>query len=177
MRIRDIPLEDRPDIGRKLYEARLTPMTWREAVRLVIGDPHLDEVTCSALAQSLARDHALRSGLAWPPVTDHWMTFPGAAERDAERRAARRASKGSQYRQRREALGMTTAQIAALFPGCPVDEIERIEREGPDDADDHRLMMRALDDLEYEASLPKRRNWLILGSGPARFTDRLPASA
>lgn len=161
MRIRDISLEERHEIGRRLYEARKSPMTWAEAVEVALSDgPDID--ASNAALSMLARDYALRSGKSWPAVRGHWMTYPGAMEREAARRASLPIKRGAEFKRRREALGMTTAEVAALFPGCPVSEIEKIEAEGPEDARDNHILSRAFDRLEYEASLPPSRDWLIL---------------
>ena len=161
MRIRDLSPEQRFEIGRKLYEARKAPMTWTEAIDVAFVDG--PEIDASNVALSmLARDYALRSGKAWPAARGHWMTYPGAMQREAARRASIPIKRGAEFKRRREALGMTTAGIAALFPGCPVSEIEKIEAEGPEDWRDAQILCRAFDRLEYEASLPPVRDWLIL---------------
>lgn len=67
MRIRDIAPEERHEIGRRIYEARTSPMIWRDAVRLVLNRDDIWETEASAIAQTIARDYALRSGKAWPP--------------------------------------------------------------------------------------------------------------
>lgn len=176
MRIRDLSPDEMYEIGRRLYEARKVPMVWNAAIDAALGDSPVAGASNAALSL-LARDYALRSGNPWPAVKGHWMTYPGAMERVAKGRAERKARKGAAYKRRREALGLTPADIVALFPGCPIAEIERIEREGPDDYLDHRAMCQALDHLEREASAPPIRDWLILTDGPARFASELPAPA
>lgn len=85
MRISDIPRADRPAIGRAIYEARLEPMPWREAVMLALGLDGIGEVEASAIAQTLARDHALSSGKPWP------ADCPLSRDRMKQARAAARA--------------------------------------------------------------------------------------
>lgn len=105
--IREIPKEDRPEIGRRIYEARMAPMIWRDAVRLALGRNDIWETEASAVAQTIARDYTLRAGKAWPP-------------------------------------------------NCALSR-DRIK--------------------EARAARKRKRDWLILTDGPARFTDKLPATA
>lgn len=159
--LRYIPKADRPEIGRRLYEARLTPMTWLDAARAVLGRTDVDECQATTLA-GLAREHAWKTGKAWPPIRMRWWEMPGAAERVATRRANRKAAKGERFQERRVALGISVPQFVENFTGLTVAQMEHIEREGPGDYRTDKVVSSVLDDLEYWARQPKQRDWLIL---------------
>lgn len=162
MRIRDIPLEDRPEIGRKLYEARSAPMTWPEACRAVLSRDDICDTQANSFA-SWAREYAWKNGLNWPPTSLRWWEMPGAAERVAKRRAKRRARWGAKVRERRLHMKLDAEWFAGLFPGFSVSDLDRVETEGPDDSADYRTLMHVLDRVKAAIDEHHRsRDWLIL---------------
>lgn len=170
MRIRDIPLGERQEIGRRLYEARLTPLTWLEAARIALGRPDLTNYSTTPL-YPLAREFAWKTGRAWPPKVPNWREFPNAAERKAAKLAERKAAKGAHVKQRREELGIDQQTFASRFTGLSVAELQRVELEGPDDDADYQALLHGLDVMaeEIEDSTPLR-DWLILSDDPALST-------
>jgi len=85
IRIRDIPVSERAALGKAIYEARLQPMPWREAVASALGHNQANDVEVSAFVQTFARDYALSSGEPWP------ADCPLSRDRMKQARAAARA--------------------------------------------------------------------------------------
>jgi len=188
MGIRDIPLEDRPEIGRKLYEARKAPMTWPEACRLHydLGDyPGLEPV---AEATMLAKLYANAKGLPWPvKVPPHW-TLPSWESRKAALREAHAArtlalniSHARHARQERMNVGLSVealAHIAGVDPALIVEQ----ETNGSANVRSYRRVWDAIHSEGARQAMVRRRgkpirDWLILTDGPARFASELPAPA
>jgi hypothetical protein len=179
MGIRDIAPEDRPDIGRRIYEARATPMPWHSAFAYVLGEELAGHE--GAAFMGLARVHAAENGLQWPPPAPRRWPREVMRRMDPFIRRERNkemrqhfAEKGAGYRAWRESLGLSideTARLAAVGP----TSVRSLEAGRNIIGSIYNKIWKALHD--YERKRAPARDWLILTDGPARFASALTAPA
>lgn len=168
-------------VGKLLYEAREAQMSWAEACQAHFDNgrgPGREDI---ATAMHLAVRYAQHAPRRWPVKVPNARDLPSWPARSAALTAARlnrhKLEQAARITARREELGQSVEYLASRFIEVSADEMARIEREGPDDDDDYRVIMQMLDIIEGELDAMEARDWLILTDGPARFASELPAPA
>lgn len=169
------------EIGRLMYEARVAQLSWAEACQAHFDNGYGAGREDIATAMHLALRYAQQAPVKWPVKVPNARDLPSWPARSAALTEARmHRHKWNQARritERREELGQSVEYLASRFIEVSPDEMARIEREGPDDDDDYRVIMQMLDIIEGELDAMEARDWLILTDGPARSASELPAPA
>jgi hypothetical protein len=163
--IRDIPLDERHDVGRRLYEARSTPMPWHSACRWVLDCGDINSSETASLVV-LAKRYAEAEGKAWPPPAP--KNWPSKVWRRRDPFIAREHKKqileslavtGASFREWRTRLGLSVEELSARS-GVSAGTVRGFENGRDVLAKVRTMIWEALN--EYAASLPPARDWLIL---------------